>query len=291
VSNAIKDSGGHERNGRHSPLAVSVLMLGGAVLMTVVASVPSVADATEIGAGVTVEAGMTVEVADTPYPSDSGSSGAGKCEDGRNGWHIIMKGLSTSDGQPPTAGDFGPVDLAFSDGTTAQALFTDLSGRTAHFLNDTVNQQGSFTVTGGAMTLPDDTRITSFNKFAMRHTPCGAGTTSTTTSPVITDTTTTSPVSTDTTTAPPTTSTSPASSYPAVTLPTSVVPQEMPDGIGEAASAAVEREVQVARIAQANPGSDPRSPGPDGRPFIAVGLLLIIAGWALWIYTQRNTAA
>jgi hypothetical protein len=283
-SHAARSQGASHQRER-SPLVVLALTLGGAAVLVVVGLVPLVADAAEIGPGV------TVEVADTPYPSNSGSPNVGKCAEGRDGWHITMNGLATSDGQPVTAEDFGSVNLAFSDGTAAQAWFTDLSGRTAHFLNDTENQQGSFTVIGATMTLPNDTRITSFEKFAIKNAPCNVSVAATTTSQLSAETTIpTNPVSTETTTTEPPPAPQSTSFYPAVTLPTTMALPDRSAGTG-AVSAAVEPDIQVARIAQANPGSDPPSTTLDGRPFIAVGLLLIIAGGALWIYTQRRTAA
>jgi LPXTG-motif cell wall-anchored protein len=187
-------------------------MFGGVALMAVAVLVPSSAGATVAGPGV------TVEVENTPY-----SSGDGECDEDRNGWHIIMNGLNY-EGDIPTADDFGPVNLMFSDGSTAQALFTDVSsGTVAHFLNDTVNQDGPFEVTAAAMTFPDGTSITSFNKFVISHPPCNTIVTTTTTVPDTT--TTTSPVTTETTTTVPETTTTVPDTTTTVPDTTTTVPE------------------------------------------------------------------
>jgi LPXTG-motif cell wall-anchored protein len=192
-------------------------MVAGVALMAVAVLVPSSAGA------VVVAPGVAVEVDNTPYSSDQG-----ECDESRDGWHIIMNGIKTTDGKPPTADDFGPVNLMFSDGSTAQALFTDASGsKVAHFLNDDVNQEGAFTVTAGAMTFPNGTRITSFNKLVISHPPCGTIVTTTTTVPdtttsTVPDTTTTTVPDTTTTTVPDTTTTT----VPDTTTTTSPVTTE-----------------------------------------------------------------
>ncbi len=195
-------------------------MVAGVALMAVAVLVPSSAGA------VVVAPGVTVEVDNTPYSSDQG-----ECDETRDGWHIIMNGIETTDGNPPTADDFGPVNLMFSDGSTAQALFTDASGdKVAHFLNDDVNQEGAFTVTAGAMTFPNGTRITSFNNLVISHPPCGTIVTTTTTVPdttttTVPDTTTTTVPDTTTTTSPVTTETT-TTTVPDTTTTTSPVSTE-----------------------------------------------------------------
>jgi LPXTG-motif cell wall-anchored protein len=222
-----------------------------------------------------------VEINNTPYSSSSGA-----CDEARNGWHIIMNGITTFDGEPPAAEDFGPVNLTFSDGSTAQALFTDASGsQVAHFLNNNTNQNGFFEVTAGAMTFPNGTRITSFNQFVISHPPCGTIVT-TTTNPVTTETTTTtSPVvTTDTTTTVPDTTTT---INPVITVPTTTIPPGTPT----VDTATVERQVQAARTARAATGSTLPTTGIDGGPFVLAGLLLLAAGTALLVVTRRRATA
>lgn len=276
-------------------------MVAGVTLMAVAVLVPSSAGA------VVVSPGVIVEVDNTPYSSDQG-----QCDESRDGWHIIMNGIETTDGLPPTAEDFGPVNLMFSDGSTAQALFTDASGnKVAHFLNDDVNQEGAFTVTAGAMTFPNGTRITSFNKFVISHPPCGTIVTTTTTTPVTTvpdTTTTTSPVTTETTTTVPdtttttspvsteTTTTSPVStettttSSPVSTLPTTSIPPGTPM-TATVDTVYVERQVQAARTTRAATGSTLPATGVDGGPFVVTGLLLLAAGISLWAINRRRATA
>jgi LPXTG-motif cell wall-anchored protein len=294
----------HPGGAQRRPLASLALMLGGVALMAVAVLVPSSAGATVAGPGV------TVEVDNTPY-----SSVSGECDEDRDGWHIIMNGITTSDGEPPTASDFGPVNLLFSDSSTAQAVFTDASSvGVAHFLNDTSNQEGPYTLTAAAMTFPNGTRITSFNKFVISHPPCGTIETTTTTVPDTTTTTvpdtttTTSPVSTTTTVPDTTTTTSPVSTEttsttspvstettsttsPVSTLPTTSIPPGTPMGAATVDTVVVERQVQTARTARAATGSTLPSTGMNGGPFLVTGLLLLTAGIALWVITRRKATA
>jgi LPXTG-motif cell wall-anchored protein len=272
---AITQAGRAQRR----PLASLALIFSGVVLVAVVALLPTSAGATDVSPE------LSVEVANTPYSSDGG-----QCDESRDGWHIIMNGVVTSDGEPATADDFGPVNLLFSDSSTAQALFTDASGdKVAHFLNDTVNQEGAHTITSAVMTFPAGTRITSFNNFVISHPPCGTIETTTTTVPDTT--TTTSPVSTETTstTSPVSTETTSTTS-PVSTLPTTSIPPGRPMGAATVDTVFIERQVQAARTAQAA-GTTLPSTGIDGRPFIVTGLLLLTAGIALWVITRRKATA
>lgn len=256
-------------------------MVAGVALMAVAVLVPSSAGA------VVVAPGVAVEMDNTPYSSDQG-----ECDETRDGWHIIMNGIETTDGNPPTAEDFGPVNLVFSDGSTAQALFTDASGdKIAHFLNDDVNQEGAFTVTAGAMTFPNGTRITSFINLVISHPPCGTTVTTTTTSPVTTvpDTTTTTVPDTTTTTSPVTTETTTTTS-PVSTLPTTTIPPGTPMR-ATIDTVYVERQVQAARTTRASTGSTLPSTGVDGGPFVVTGLLLLAAGISLWAINRRKATA
>jgi LPXTG-motif cell wall-anchored protein len=273
---AIKQAGRTQRR----PLASLALIFGGVVLVAVVALLPTSAGAIDVSPE------LSVEVANTPY-----SSGSGQCDESRDGWHIIMNGIETSDGEPATAADFGPVNLLFSDSSTAQALFTDASGdKVAHFLNNTVNQEGAHTVTSAVMTFPAGTRITSFNNFVISHPPCGTIVT-TTTNPVTTETTsTTSPVSTETTTTNPVSTETTSTTSPVSTLPTTSIPPGTPMGAATVDTVFIERQVQAARTAQAAGATLP-STGIDGRPFIMTGLLLLTAGIALWVITRRKATA
>src|SRR5215212_9207352 len=112
--------------------------------------------------------GTTVSVDNAPYNT------AGKpCDPNRDGYHFIMNGLDYPANATIDASDFGPVLITFSNGSTATASFTDLAGgKTAHFLNNTVNQTGNFTITSATMTFPAGSDITGFNQFVISHAPC-----------------------------------------------------------------------------------------------------------------------
>ena len=131
---------------------------------------------------VTVAPGTTIAANNAPY------STAGKaCDPNRDGYHFIMNQLAYPAGSLINAADFGPVNITFSNGTTAVASFTDLSGgNTAHFLDDDTNQAGNFTITSATMTFPVGSNITGYGNFVISHPPCG--TTTTTIAPATTTT-------------------------------------------------------------------------------------------------------
>ncbi len=164
---------------------------------------------------VSVDPGSTTAVAgNSPY------STVGKtCDPNRNGYHFIMNGLEYPAGSVIDAADFGPINITFSDGSTAVASFTDLAGdKTAHFLNSTVNQTGNFTITSATMAFPAGSDITGFGNFVISHPPCG--TTSTTTTTTVAPTT--------TTVAPTTTTTLVLSETPVLPTTTTLVASQGP---------------------------------------------------------------
>jgi len=175
--------------------------------------VPGSAGAAPVGPG------STIAVANTPYASSSGG-----CDPTRDGWHIVLVGLSTGNGQPPTAGDFGSVALTFADGSTGTAAFTDVSsGSVAHFLDASTNQNGPATITAASMTFPPGTNVAGFVNFVISHPPCGTNPTTTTTNPVVTTSTTSNPVVTTSTTSNPVVTTS-TTTNPVVTTSTTSNP-------------------------------------------------------------------
>ena len=184
--------------------AGAVLTLGGGAL--------GLASGTASAVG--VGPGSTVTVGNAPYSS------AGKsCDPNRDGWHFIMNQLEYPEGSVIDGNDFGAVNITFSDGSTAVASFTDLAGgNVAHFLNNTVNQTGNFTITSVTMTFPATSDITGYGNFVISHPPCGTVTTTTTT--MAPTTTTTAP--TTTTMAPTTTTMAPTTT--AATTTTTAVP-------------------------------------------------------------------
>ncbi len=130
--------------------------------------------ASDVGPGVTVFAG-------NPDYSTAGKA----CDPDRDGYHFIMNGLEYAAGAVIDGNDFGPILISFSNGSTATATFTDCGHLTAHFLNNTVNQSGNFTIESAQMTFPAGTDITAFNQFRISHPPCGTvGSTTTTTTTV-----------------------------------------------------------------------------------------------------------
>lgn len=132
-------------------------------------------------------AGTTAVVGNSPYSTTDHT-----CDPNRDGYHFIINGLVYADGAVIDAADFGPINITFSDGSTAVASFTDLSGdNTAHFLNSTVNQTGGFTITSATMTFPAGTDITGYGNFVISHPPCGTTTSGTTTTTTASTTTTT----------------------------------------------------------------------------------------------------
>ena len=103
-----------------------------------------------------VSAGTVASVGNAPF-----SSVGKQCDPNRDGWHFIMNQLEYPAGSTINGADFGPINITFSDNSTGVATFTDLSGgNTAHFLNNTVNQSGSFTITSATMTFPPGSDIT-----------------------------------------------------------------------------------------------------------------------------------
>lgn len=155
------------RLGRSLCTAGVMLTLGGATLGVLGATTY----ATSVGPGTTVPIG------------NPGFSTVGQyCDEYHNGYHFIMEGLQYPAASVIDAADFGPVNISFSDGSTAVAMFTDLTGgSTAHFLNDTTNQTGNFTVTSAQMTFPAGTDITGFSQFTIRNVPCATTEETTTT--------------------------------------------------------------------------------------------------------------
>jgi hypothetical protein len=246
----------------------------GALLVIVATVLPQPARAVDVGPG------SAASVENVPYSSLSGG-----CDESRDGWHIVMNGVETSDGEPATAADFGPIALTFSDASTGSAVFTDMSGPTAHFLDAVTNQSGEFTLTSATMTFPAGSRVTAYNNFRISHPPCGTVTT-TSTNPVSTETTsTTSPVSTETTS-----TTSPVSTE--TTSTTSPV---------STASTATTREGAIVAAADTGgpsgggttgtSGSNLPGTGLDGLPFVIAGTLLMASGAALWVARRHHATA
>lgn len=200
------------------------------------------------------------------------STVAHSCDEYRNGYHIIMTGLVYAAGATVDGGDFGPITITFSDGTTAIATFTDLSvGTTAHFLNNTVNQDGNFTIVSAQMTFPAGSDITGFNQFSISDPPCGTVVPTTTTEAATTTTEaapTTTAATPTTTEAPPTTVRSAAEvPLPLVTTTTTVV--------------------KVAAEAPQNGSSLPAT-GTNAGPTAFVGLLMLSSGLALRTLSRRT---
>ena len=142
----------------------------------------------------TVTPGSSVSVDNAPY-----STAGNTCDPNRDGYHFIVNQLVYPVGSVIDANDFGPINITFSNGTTAVANFTDLSGdKTAHFLNSTVNQTGNFTITSATLSFPTGSDITGYGNFVISHPPCGTVTT------IVTTTTVTPTTVTPTTVTPPT---------------------------------------------------------------------------------------
>ena len=176
--------------------------------------------------------GDTIAVNNTPFDSTGQ-----QCDPSRDGWHFIMNQLEYPVGATIDGADFGPINITFSDSSTAQAMFTDLSGTlanpgtTAHFLNNTVNQTGNFTISSATMTFPSGSDITGYGNFVISHPPCGTvNTTTTSTTTTVAPTTTTSTTTTTvaptttTTVAPTTTTLAPTTTTAAPTTTTTVAP-------------------------------------------------------------------
>ena len=276
-------------------LAIGLLALSAGIF------VPTQAGADMVGPG------STVTLGNTPYTPSGG------CDPSRDGWHLILNGIKTSDGKPPTAADFGPVTLNFVGGSTGSALFTDASGdKVGHFLDPMTNQDPKFTISSGSMVLPAGSRVIGYNNFVVSHGPCGNGTTTTssivtttsesttTTEPVTTtseSTTTTEPVTTTsesttttepvTTTSESTTTTTPVSTE--TTTPTTSTPTTPTTFTQPVETIFIERQVQAATITPAS-GTLP-STGLDGRPFFVACLVLIACGGGLWLAARRRASA
>ena len=172
--------------------AGAALVLGGAAI--------GLTSSTSFAASVTP--GSSYSVDNAPY------STAGKtCDPSRDGYHFIVNQLEFPVGAVIDGSDFGPINITFSDGSTAVAMFTDLSGNsTAHFLNSTVNQTGNFTITSATLTFPAGTDITGYGNFVISHPPCGTVR------------------STPTTTMAPTTTMTPTTLTPTTLTPTTLTP-------------------------------------------------------------------
>ena len=170
------------------------------------------------------------------------------CDEYRNGYHIIMSGLDYAAGATVDGGDFGPITITFSDGSPAIATFTDLSGgTTAHFLNNTVNQDGNFTIVSAQMTFPTGSDITGLNQFSISDPPCGTV------------------VATTTTEDPPTTTEAP---------PTTVqLAAEVPLPLASTTTTTVVKAEVAAEAPQA--GSSLPATGTNAGPTAFVGLLLL----------------
>jgi LPXTG-motif cell wall-anchored protein len=155
------------RLGRNLSIAGVMLTLGGVTLGVL----GGTTYATSVGPGSTVAIG------------NPGFSTVGQyCDDYHNGYHFTMNGLEYPAGAVIDAADFGPVSISFSDGSTAVAAFTDVTGgSTAHFLNDTTNQTGNFTVVSAQLTFPAGTDVTGFNQFRISNVPCATTDETTTT--------------------------------------------------------------------------------------------------------------
>jgi len=254
-------------SGRPSQRPALLLAVVGALLVLVATVLPQSAQAVDVGPG------STASVANVPYSSLSGG-----CDESRDGWHIVMNGVETSDGEPATAADFGPIALTFSDASTGSAVFTDMSGPVAHFLDAVTNQSGEFTLTSATMTFPAGSRVTAYNNFRISHPPCGTVTT-TSTNPVSTETTsTTGPVSTETTS-----TTSPVSTASTATT--------REGAIVAAADAGGQSGGGTSGGTAGRSGSSLPDTGLDGLPFVIAGSLLMASGAALWVVRRRQATA
>ncbi|HEY0518839.1 MAG TPA: LPXTG cell wall anchor domain-containing protein [Ilumatobacteraceae bacterium] len=247
--------------------------------------------------------GTVATVGNTPYDTIGQA-----CDLTRNGYHFVMNGLQYPVGSTIDGNDFGPILITFSDGSTASALFTDLSGgAVAHFLNNTVNQSGNFTITSATMTFPAGTDITGFNNFRISHPPCGTVTPTTTTSTTIAPTTTTSttiaPTTTTSTTIAPTTTTSTTiapttttSTTIAATTTTAAATTTTATPDAPTTTSRVLSEVPVpptttivAVASEAVPaGAALPVTGKNAGSMAILGMFLLTAGLAMWGVSRRS---
>ena len=266
-------------------IAPVALIIAGLALVGLAIVVPGSAGAAPVGPG------STIAVANTPYASSSGG-----CDPTRDGWHIVLVGLSTGNGQPPTAGDFGSVALTFADGSTGTAAFTDVSsGSVAHFLDASTNQNGPATITAASMTCPPGTNVAGFVNFVISHPPCGTNPTTTTTNPVVTTSTTSNPVVTTSTTSNPSNTTTTANN-PSNTTTTTNNPSGVPlpggsggsgglagSGAGGGGSGST-NWVQAARTSGLLPVT-----GVDVAVLAIAGLAMFTGGLGLHVAGRRKT--
>ena len=130
-------------------VTVATLTALGALLVVAGSLIAPGARATTVGPG------STVSVSNLPYASSEGG-----CDPSRDGWHIVMNGVTTSSGTTPQASDFAAVQLTFADGSSGSATFTDMTGAVAHFLDATTNQNAPATIVTATLTFPSGTAVT-----------------------------------------------------------------------------------------------------------------------------------
>jgi LPXTG-motif cell wall-anchored protein len=204
------------------------------------------------------------------------------CDPSRDGYHFIMNGLVYPPGATIDGADFGPILITFAGGSTATATFTDLAGgNTAHFLNNTVNQTGNWTILSASMTFPAGTDITGFGKFVLSHVPCGTNTTTTTTT-----TTTTAPTTTTTTIAPTTTTTTIAPTTTTTTIAATTTVQVASEAPFLPTTTTTTVAPQVAAESPAAPVVLPRT-GNNTAPIVILGVFMLFLGLTLLGLSRR----
>lgn len=109
----------------------------------------------------------SASVENLPFSSDDKA-----CDPGRDGWHIVLTGVVTSDGSTPGASDVGDISLSFTNGASAVATYLDTESTTMHFLYEISPFLWPDTVTSADMTLPPSTKIVGYRSFRVSHGPC-----------------------------------------------------------------------------------------------------------------------
>lgn len=232
------------RAGRWSALAGAVLALG-SFAVTGSAS----AAGTSVTPGGTISSPNSVDRTTWPTKEDCASE-----------WHWVITGL---DGEGFGSSDVpSVVTVTWSDNSTTNVAFDNISGSVAHYYESSVNLvQPYLTVKSATAVWPDPTDVDAYGNFNLSHGPCTVEETTTT----VAETTTTVEETTTT-----------------VAETTTSVESEVPTTSGSSQPTTTEE------VASESPGGELPATGSNASSLMLVGGLVLLAGGALAMALGRR---
>jgi LPXTG-motif cell wall-anchored protein len=209
-------------------------------------------------------------------------------EDCASEWHWVITGL---DGEGIDSTDVpSVVTVTWSDNSTTNVAFDNISGSVAHYYESSVNLvQPYLTVKSATAVWPDPTDVDAYGNFNLSHGPCTVEETTTTvaeTTTTVEETTTTVEETTttveETTTTVEETTTTVEETTTTVAETTTSVESEVPTTSGSSQPTTTEE------VASESPGGELPATGSNASSLMLVGGLVLLAGGALAMALGRR---